>query len=94
MKYVMFEIETKGVPMKYKLPFLFANNCVHKEVADHMHHMLRRQPGCLSSKVVSAGFWRVEDGQIVCFGESESLKAKSDPGDAAIIEMHDYCHGL
>lgn len=37
------------------------------------------------SEVVSAGFVFFEDGEAVCYGESESLKMKSDSSDSAAL---------
>jgi len=32
-----------------------------------------------SNRIVSAGFWKLEDGKFICYGESNSLQLKSRP---------------
>lgn len=39
----------------------------------------------LGDKPVSAGFVRLRDGKLECYGESLSLGLKSDPGDSEAL---------
>ena len=70
MKYIMFE-DFAGRP----LPILFPQRIGHGEMREQV----------LYSKVLSAGYVQLREGQVVCHGESKELSAKARPEDAGII---------
>ena len=67
-KYVVIEYPEKG-----ECIIIFPDMLVHKDIGRNNAHM-----GC---KIISAGFVTLRDGEIICHGESESLKLKSRPED-------------
>jgi hypothetical protein len=88
MKYVMFEHTVAGLTRK--VPIIFPDELVHKFVAEAIaNHREYREFGL---KVVSAGQCAIECSGI--FGESETLKLKSNQTDGLVINSYDYLHGL
>lgn len=89
-KYVMFE--TKLADCIVHVPVIFPDKLVHKDIADYMT-MALMTTFKVPVKTVSAG--KIEhvtaDG---LGGDSETLKLKSHPEDAVIIEAYSYLHGL
>lgn len=70
-KYVIIK---KG---SFSLPFVFSELINHADVARALD---------TGGGVVGAGFCHIDkNGQYVCYGESISLRIKSGPGDAAIL---------
>lgn len=99
MKYVMHKCTKKmksGGPLVQKVPIMFPDFMVHKDVAEYTRHLLQREHEYDDVRTVSAGFWNVSfpTGEIRCFGESESLKFKHDPEDGTIIATYDYTNVL
>lgn len=70
MKYIMFE-DFSGRP----LPIIFPQRIGHEEMREQV----------LYSKVLSAGYVQLQQGQVLCHGESRELAAKARPEDAGII---------
>lgn len=82
MKYIMFDTKDGR-----KLPVIFADDLVHADVALVMARA-GRELGLFPS---TAGF--VTMGVVATFGESETLKMKSNPKDATTINVYDYEKG-
>ena len=72
MKYISFEID--GMPRVATVTFPDFLN--HSEVSKYISLLMRRTLDADEVKPVSAGFCNIQD--VVCFGESESLRLKSD----------------
>lgn len=49
---------------------------------DHVQHKAMAESVKLLGKVTSAGFIKIKDGNIICHGESDSLKLRSFPSDS------------
>ena len=62
-------------------PILFPEHVSHNDVA---FSILERFPGY---KVLSAGFCSIGQYGVNCWGESISLKVKSDPNDFKYVQM-------
>lgn len=96
MKYVVIEVK-HGDDVR-EFPIIFPNILVHSVVAGSViAGMQRYHDKEATYKAVSAGeissMTLGERG--ACHGESETLKLKSrGDTDAALIKMHDYCHGI
>lgn len=77
MKYIIFKNDTNGLVQ----PVLFAEHTTHSEVTLN------------GSTAVSAGFFRIENGEIICYLDSVSLNLSPKDGDdqwikAAILNMN------
>lgn len=90
-KYVVFQANDQ------KLPIIFPNDLIHKDVADAVHrairqHVIQAQPDNWISKPVSAGFL---SGMVVTgvHGRSESMDLRRDEHDRALINTFPYCFG-
>lgn len=90
-KYVMFETKIAGCSAM--VPVVFPDKLVHKDVVEHMRHLLGRTFKGASCRPVSAG--KIEhvivDG---LGGDSETLGLKAHEDDSKIIEAYSYFHGL
>lgn len=93
MKYVMLEIMLGGEASPFKLPVIFPDKLVHRDMAAHTKKVAwSTWPGC-TVNVVSAGEIQLDG--VECFGSSESLKVKSRGiRDADTIEAYNYMHGI
>lgn len=40
----------------------------------------------ITGNITSAGFFRVDKGKVICYGFSQSLNMKPEPGDEQILE--------
>lgn len=89
MKYIVFEI-TQGRSLAQRLPIIFPDTLVHKDVVFRLWPSLLQAGDEVS--IVSAGFCDVE--VKVCHGGSETLKVGSLPGDAALINSWDFNKGI
>ena len=104
MKYIVLEVRDNDLsgsePSIRELPFIFPNNCVHKDIADCMTQMLieDRPKGCSRVvRVVSAGeiSSMTLGGRGACHGNSTTLKVESRGDvDSALIQTYDYLHGI
>lgn len=90
MKYVMFEVSRGGLTRK--VPVIFPDSLVHREVAGKLMSLLRDE--FESVKVASAGSINSFDFGGTTHGGSETLKVASDPNDATLIKMYDYFGGV
>ena len=81
MKYIMLEND-EG----HKIPVLFGEAFVHAHMAKYTAGLARAAFGKIYD-VSSAGFVSVTRVGIATFGESESLKIKSNPVDGLRIEL-------
>lgn len=89
MKYIMFEVDI-GTLTK-KVPVVFPNELVHREVAGVLVPMLHKQFG--SCRCISAGEFSPITGD--CSGRSSTMKLDSrGEEDSAIIIGCDYGAGL
>lgn len=79
MKYIMFEVSGT------KVPVLFSKLIRHDAVATYLRRPINDTFNKTDCKPVSAGFYDPQTGAV--YGESESLKIKSNPDDAAEIEL-------
>lgn len=90
MKYIVLE-----GPQGQKLPVIFPNVMVHKDVAEALVMTLGAQStpdNLVWFKPVSAGFVNLAVSD--AYGESETLNMKSDPGDRLRINVADYSAGV
>lgn len=69
-KYIIFDDE------RLEIPIIFPMHVQHCDMA----HMFR------GVNVLSAGFVQLQEGQLVAFGESLTLKIKSRPEDTALLQ--------
>ena len=89
MKYIMIKMTIKDAS-RY-VPIIFPECLVHKNVAEHIEHLMRMEHNA-EVEIVSAGFYDIG---ATCYGESESLNLKSKPEqDTDIIREYPYKHGL
>ena len=87
MKYIIVEVGPKS--LRRKLPIMFAQALVHKDMFD----MLKGKDS--TTTIISAGFIDSIEIGAECHGKSISLNVKSrGTVDTALIQMHDYFHGL
>lgn len=93
MKYVMLEVALGGEMPPFKLPVIFPDKLVHKDMAAHVKKVAwSTWPGC-TVNVVSAGEINLE--VLECFGNSETLEVESrGTRDARTIGMYNYLHGI
>jgi hypothetical protein len=70
MKYIVF------VTMHGDTGVMFPSTMNHDDVAENMRYF---------GEPATAGFAKIEDGKVVCYGRSESLNLDSDP-------LHDAAH--
>lgn len=92
MKYVVLEI--KNGDTKREWPIIFPDMMVHKQVANHMQHLIRYHHNMLCD-VVAAGSISFFGGEVHCSGESETLNLESrGTEDEKLIKMFDYLHGI
>lgn len=95
LKYIMLEHKVGNITRR--TPVMFFEPLTHVGMAELMIDYCAEIP---PSKIVSAGFMEVDNhGRIVCFGESESLKARKLPfkpleDDATTIAAYNYLHGI
>lgn len=88
MKYIILE-----GPQGQKLPVIFPNVLVHKDVAEGVIRAMGRQPLMGEwFKPISAGFVNLAVSD--AYGESQTLDMKSDPGDRLRINIADYSGGV
>lgn len=78
MKYVIFE--TYGC-LKY--PVLFSEHLEHSAIATF-----------IGNKAISAGFIKIYDGEIRCFGRSSSLNLTCQIGDEEVIKRNLRDHSI
>lgn len=88
MKYIMAELDGGK-----KVPLVFPNFLVHKEMARVFMQALRRH-GHDYVKFVSAGELTMFGAGVECSGFSETMGLKAVKEDAKVIEMYDYLHGV
>ena len=74
MKYILYLQEIEGAEME--CVHIFSNFLTHKTEAERM-----------SVKPIRAGFVKLRCGEIVCYGESESLGIKSHKDDCQFITL-------
>lgn len=86
MKYIMFQSEIQG--MKRRIPIIFPNFINHIDVTK----ALKDLDGIKTSKVYSAGEVHVKVDKE--HGNSTTIGISSKDGDAEIINMIDYFHGI
>lgn len=80
-KYIIIEVLGKfGCDTKVT-PVLFSDDFIHSNVARGIKSTFSGR----SYQVVSAGFYRIDNGKVICYGRSESLDLDSRPKDAEII---------
>jgi len=91
MKYVMLFAEGQPGEIGRKIPVIFPNELVHREVAAMFVQCLSRH-GYSNLRVESAGFITLKDARV--HGKSESLGIEISPGDAVTILSYDWLHGL
>lgn len=93
MKYVMLEVALSGEMPPFKLPIIFPDKLIHKDMAVAARNIAwGTWPRC-SVNVVSAG--EINLGAVECFGSSETLKVESrEDRDARVIETYNYTHGV
>lgn len=89
MKYVMFKVEMGEVTLC--VPFIFPVALSHKDVHQIAFVVVRRTYPTANIKTRSAGFYTLGE---KAYGESETLKLAHHPEDTAIINTHDYLHGI
>lgn len=70
MKYIIFE-DWAGAPM----PIIFPERIAHDEMREQMPY----------TRVLSAGYVQLREGNFVCHGGSKMLSAEARPEDAEII---------
>ncbi len=106
MKYIVFDCELESGGHQ-KVPVIFPDFMIHSDVSKFFQLLLGRRHRYVHTKPVSAGFIElggkldviaggkltVRDG-VVAFGESETLKLKSDPSDASLIQLYNYTNGM
>jgi hypothetical protein len=90
MKYIMLDI-SKEDGLK-KIPIIFPDDLVHLDVARALIPAVRHTFHDKTVKVSSAGIVLELEGH--CFGESETLKVKSDPHDTLILNSYQFAHGI
>jgi hypothetical protein len=90
MKYVMFSVTISGLARK--VPIIFPDILVHKEVAHGMKPVFARHFENCTAVPVSAGDY--DPVTNVCSGKSDTLKLESDPTDGPVISTYDYMFGL
>jgi hypothetical protein len=91
MKYIMLCRKLADNTLLFE-PVIFSTNMVHVEISKAITR-IRGNEGFVP---VSAGevYWD-SSGEVVCYGESETLRLKSHPErDAKIIRHHDYGGGI
>lgn len=88
MKYVMAKLKDGK-----KVPLVFPNFLVHKEMATAFIRVLHRH-GFDEVEFVSAGELTMFGAGVECSGFSETLNLTAAEGDAKIIELYDYLHGM
>lgn len=77
-----------------KVPLVFPDFLVHKEIARVFKQALRRH-GFDDVEFVSAGMVDFGiGGGFECSGLSETLNLCSNPEDGRVIELYDYLHGM
>jgi len=91
MKYVMAEVK-RGSLVK-KVPLVFPNELVHREMATVFKQALHRH-GWDDVRFVSAGELVMFGAGVECSGSSETMGLTAQDGDARVIEMYDYMHGV
>jgi len=92
MKYIVLKINNGETVREW--PVIFPDMMVHKQVAEHMQHLVRRHHNT-NCAVVAAGSFSCFGGEVRCFGESETLSIESrGEEDAKLIKMFDYLHGI
>lgn len=91
MKYVMLRCSDAGVTQE--LPIIFPGELVHKLVVDALLPMLQGEHRFERVEVVGAGEARILCAS--CSGSSSTLQVPSRGNvDKAVIQLHDYAHGL
>lgn len=105
MKYVMFQCTYSG-GLVQKVPFIFPEFMVHADVAEYMKVMMLREHKMTDVRPVSAGFVNLggeftstkgkvgKIGGVHVYGDSETLKLKHDPNDAAVLDFYQYTNGV
>lgn len=91
MKYIVLKTQLAGV--EQKVPIIFPNFLVHKDVARYITGMLIREHK-RDKEITVASAGEVSMVHLSCFGKSETTKAESDPDDADLIEFFEYTQGL
>lgn len=93
MKYVMLEVALGNNGRdKQRIPIIFPDFMIHKEVVKHMSVMLRRVHN-LDATIHSAG--SIQLSATSCHGDSETLAVQADlQSDREVIDTYDYFHGL
>lgn len=89
MKYIMFRVRI-GDTEKF-LPIIFPDELVHSDIAETIKSLILSRYRW-NIDVSSAG--SINIGATTCGGKSETLVSASDPSDAKIIQLYDYCHGI
>lgn len=88
MKYIM--IEQKVGEITRKIPIIFPDILIHKDIADAIIPILSKMG---ESKIVSAGNFN----NFMCdytIGKSSTLNIEANVDDAEIINSYDYFHGI
>jgi len=79
MKYIHFD-NVGGIP---DIIVIFPECLKHDFIARRLAPVGMENP---ADNVLSAGFVSIQDEQASCYGESTSLKKKSDPEDTAMLQ--------
>lgn len=91
MKYIMAEAEIAGCVRK--IPFVFPDALVHQLMSVACEPVLRLH-GYGKITWVSAGELTVFGSGFLCDGGSETMGLMAAEGDAEVINMYDYLHGM
>lgn len=93
MKYIVVEI--KNGETKREWPIIFPDVMVHRQVAEHIQHLIVMEHELDNPKIIAAGSVSFFGGEVRCSGESETLNLESrGKEDEKLIKMFDYLHGI
>lgn len=97
MKYVILSVKEEKLGFTRVYPFVFAEYCTHKFVAEYMIHMLGMKED-KDAKVSGAGFCHLHKGEWQTDHGSESLGIKKDIRqgykDHVILNMPNALQGI
>lgn len=87
-KYIIIEVESEVAGVRH-LPIIFPDELVHVGVAAAITSLLLKSQRLA---ITSAG--EINLTAYSCSGGSETLFLESDPGDAELINLFPWCHGV
>lgn len=93
-KYIVIR-KDDGEHTPQEFPIIFPKYMTHKEVFDAQARAIQWHSRSPCTSCVGAGFVRLGEVELRCYGESESLKVKSrGEEDTRLIDGCEYTQGL